>query len=109
MTFVPSISPSLQPCLEQVLDPEIGINIVDLGLVYLARERDRHIEVQMTLTSRACPMGRLVVDEVRNRIASRFPEATMVNVELVWDPVWNSDFINNAGRRALGRIPKGTF
>jgi metal-sulfur cluster biosynthetic enzyme len=109
MAFEPSISPSLQPCLEQVLDPEIGINIVDLGLVYLARERDRHIEVQMTLTSRACPMGRLVVDEVRDRIASCFPEAATVNIELVWDPAWTSDFINNAGRRALGRTPKGTF
>ena len=109
MTFEPSISPSLQPCLEQVLDPEIGINIVDLGLVYLARARDRHIEVQMTLTSRACPMGRLVVDEVRDRIASQFPQAATVSVELVWDPAWNSDFINNAGRRALGRTAKGTF
>lgn len=103
MRFEPNISPALQPCLEQVLDPEIGINIVDLGLVYLAQELGKRIEVQMTLTSRACPMGRLVVDEVRDRIASGFPEATMVNVELVWDPVWTSDFINAAGRRALGR------
>jgi metal-sulfur cluster biosynthetic enzyme len=109
MTFQPCISPALQPCLEQVLDPEIGINIVDLGLVYLAREQDRQIEVQMTLTSRACPMGRLVVDEVRDRIALGFPAATRVNVELVWDPVWTSDFINDAGRRALGRTPKGTL
>ena len=108
MAFEPSIAPSLLSCLEQVLDPEIGINIVDLGLVYLAQERDRHIDVEMTLTSRACPMGRLVVEDVRGRVASDFPTAT-VNVELVWDPPWNPDFINDAGRRALGRKPKGNL
>lgn len=109
MTFEPSIAPSLQPSPARVLDPEIGINIVDLGLVYLAQERDRHIDVQMTLTSRACPMGRLVIDEVRDQVASDFPAAVTVNIELVWDPPWNPDFINDAGRRALGRQPKGNF
>ena len=107
MTFEPNISPVLQPCLELVLDPEIGINIVDLGLVYLAREEDRQIEVKMTLTSRACPMGRLVVDEVRDRVASAFSDASRVSVELVWDPPWSPDFINDAGRRALGRSARG--
>ena len=101
MRFEPSISPALRACLEQVLDPEVGINIVDLGLGYLARAQGRQVDVEMTLTSRACPMGQLVLQEVRDRIASGFPQAAMVNVKLVWDPVWNPDFINEDGRRAL--------
>lgn len=101
------IDPSLAACLRGVLDPEIGVNIVDLGLVYLARRTSEHVEVRMTLTSRACPMGAMVIEDVRLRVSECFPEAARVDVELVWDPPWNPDFITDAGREALGRPSKG--
>ncbi len=101
------IDPDLAACLRGVLDPEIGVNIVDLGLVYLARRTSEHVEVRMTLTSRACPMGAMVVEDVRLRVSERFPEDARVDVELVWVPPWNPDFITDAGRQALGRPPKG--
>ncbi len=101
------IDPTLATCLRGVLDPEIGVNIVDLGLVYLARKAGEQVEVRMTLTSRACPMGAMVVEDVRMRVSQCFPEAARVDVELVWDPPWNPDFITDAGRSALGRPPKG--
>ena len=101
------IDPRLAACLSGVLDPEIGVNIVDLGLVYLARRASEQVEVRMTLTSRACPMGAMVVEDVRMRVSECFPEAARVDVELVWDPPWSPDFITDAGRGALGRPPKG--
>jgi metal-sulfur cluster biosynthetic enzyme len=101
------IDPDVAACLKGVLDPEIGVNIVDLGLVYLARKAGEHVEVRMTLTSRACPLGAIVVEDVRLRVSECFPEAARVDVELVWDPVWTPDFITDAGRQALGRPPRG--
>ena len=96
------IDPDLAECLRAVLDPEIGVNVVDLGLVYLARITDGHVEVQMTLTSRACPMGEMVLDDARMRVEACFPNAAQVDVELVWDPPWHQSMISADGRKKLG-------
>jgi metal-sulfur cluster biosynthetic enzyme len=93
----------LAECLRSVLDPEIGVNIVDLGLVYWARRTGEHVDVGLTLTSRACPLGALVIEDVRTRIADDLPQVARVDVELVWEPRWSPDLINAAGRQALGR------
>jgi metal-sulfur cluster biosynthetic enzyme len=103
----PNIDPMLAEHLRGVLDPEIGINIVDLGLVYSARKTNEAVEIRMTLTSRACPMGAMVVEDVRHTVAANYPGATRVDVELVWDPAWNPDLMSDAARLALGRPPTG--
>lgn len=90
--------------LRGVIDPEIGINIADLGLVYSAEEADGNIRVTMTMTTAACPMGGMLKDQARDAIKKRFPEAKSVNVELVWSPPWNAEMMSDEAKRKLGRL-----
>jgi probable FeS assembly SUF system protein SufT len=87
-------------------DPEIPINIVDLGLVYgVAVEPrvggGRQVTVKMTLTARGCPMAAMITEDARKRLLA-LPGAAEVNVDIVWDPPWNPSMISPAGRRRLG-------
>jgi metal-sulfur cluster biosynthetic enzyme len=100
------IDPELRDCLATVLDPEVGINIVDLGLVYSARQTPDCIDVSMTLTSRACPMGTMVVEDARDCIAQRFPRVRRVNINLVWEPSWVPAFISDRAQQLLGYSAK---
>jgi metal-sulfur cluster biosynthetic enzyme len=88
--------------LKAVNDPEIGINIVDLGLVYRAERRPEGIDVAITLTTPACPLGEMLVEETREALHRRFPDAASVHVELVWSPPWTPDRMSEAARRQLG-------
>ena len=75
--------------LRAVYDPEIGINIVDLGLVYdVIKDQEGGVKVEMTLTSPACPLGPVIIDQVQY-IAGRMPGVQDVNVEFVWKPTWD--------------------
>ena len=89
-------------CLRDVLDPEIGLNVVDLGLVYVARRRSTAIDVMLTLTSRACPLGELVLAQIRERLAQAYPGHEL-NVELVWTPPWTPSLITDRGYELMGR------
>lgn len=110
MTDSPThFDPRLTECLREVLDPEIGLNIVDLGLVYAATVSPGAIEVKLTLTSRACPLGEMVMGDVHEKIAASYPAAGRVNVELVWDPLWTPDLISDRGYELLGRTKTRTL
>ncbi|MEJ7693105.1 metal-sulfur cluster assembly factor [Daejeonella sp.] len=88
--------------LRMVIDPELGINIADMGLVYsvdIDREI-KQIQVEMTLSSTGCPMGTAIVGAVENMLNSHFSDH-IINVELVWQPAWSPDFISKAGRQQL--------
>lgn len=104
-----TLDPGLCDCLREVLDPEIGLNIVDLGLVIEARRSMEEVAVKLTLTSRACPLGELVISDVRERIAANYPRVARVNVELVWDPMWSPDLITDRGYELLGRTRTRTL
>lgn len=88
--------------LRKVMDPELGINIVDLGLVYFVERRSGSIQVDLTLTSRACPLGEHVIAEVREALSHDFPGCSDVIVRLVWEPSWHPDLVTEQGRRLLG-------
>jgi probable FeS assembly SUF system protein SufT len=92
--------------LKTCYDPEIPVNIVDLGLVYdLAIEKTpagRHtVEVKMTLTAPGCGMGPMIAEDARSKIAA-LPDVESAQVHIVWDPVWTSDMITTEGRQVLG-------
>ncbi len=91
--------------LRAVQDPEIGINIVDLGLVYEAVRTPQSIHVAITTTSAACPLGELLTNEATEILKARFPAASSVHVHLVFDPPWSPDRITEAGREQLGSWP----
>lgn len=86
-------------------DPEIPVNIVDLGLVYdlqiSGEEEARKVDVKMTLTAQGCGMGPVIADDAKTRIES-LPQVTEVSVEIVWDPAWNPKMMSDDGKKALG-------
>jgi metal-sulfur cluster biosynthetic enzyme len=88
--------------LRTVNDPELGINIVDLGLVYRAELRPEGIAVAMTMSTPTCPLSELMLEEARKALVARFPDARAIDVELVWDPPWSPDRMSAAARRQLG-------
>jgi probable FeS assembly SUF system protein SufT len=87
-------------------DPEIPVNIVDLGLIYdLSIEKTpsgaNAIDVKMTLTAPGCGMGPVIAEDARQKIAA-LPTVERAKVHIVWDPVWNPRMISEAGRKSLG-------
>ncbi|AWO00363.1 FeS assembly SUF system protein SufT [Chitinophaga alhagiae] len=90
--------------LHDVLDPEIGLNVVDLGLIYQLNfeEDSRKIFALMTLTTQFCPMGQSIADGVKNNLSACFPGYD-VELELVFDPPWNHEMISEEGQNFLNR------
>jgi metal-sulfur cluster biosynthetic enzyme len=88
--------------LYRVIDPEIGINIVDLGLVYFVDIDGTQVQVTMTLTTPGCPLHDSITAAVKDATRWFVPEATDVSVNLVWDPRWTPDMITERGRYELG-------
>jgi metal-sulfur cluster biosynthetic enzyme len=88
--------------LKNVYDPEIGVNIVDLGLVYdseIAENGD--VLVIMTLTSMGCPLGPVIVQEVNNALKD-IPEIGSTDVKIVWSPPWTPDLMTEEAKDELG-------
>ena len=88
--------------LKQVIDPELGLNVVDLGLVYRAERGPHGIEVTMAMTSPACPLGEMIVEEAKLALQTRFPDTASIQVELVREPAWTPDRMTEEGKRQLG-------
>ena len=92
----------VEAALASVFDPEIPVNIVDLGLIYGRRiGDDGAITVVMTLTAPGCGMGPVLVDDVKARLA-RIPNVTSVDVDLVFDPPWSREMMSEEAQLELG-------
>ncbi len=87
--------------LKSVIDPEIGLNIVDLGLVYDVQISEEMILIIMTLTTPGCPMHGSIVDWVQRIVSMSFPNK-LIDVQLVWEPRWTPDKMSEEARRQLG-------
>lgn len=88
--------------LELVLDPELGIDIVNLGLIYDIRfEQDGQTEIDMTLTTMGCPLADLITDQIYD-VMKAVPEVTKTDVKLVWTPAWSTEKLSRYARIALG-------
>ena len=90
----------LWSALSEVQDPEMPINLVDLGVIYGIDERDGVVEVDLTFTAMGCPASDFIVDDVRERLL-REDGVREVRVKVVWDPPWTSARMTQAGRDAL--------
>lgn len=88
--------------LKGVIDPEIGINIVDLGLVYNVTADNERLEVTMSLTTPACPMGNHLVEEAREAVERIVQHSLEVDVKLVWDPPWDPQMMSDKAKQLLG-------
>jgi metal-sulfur cluster biosynthetic enzyme len=86
---------------ENVIDPEIGVNVVDLGLVYEIEVKDGTAEITMTLTTPACPLGPYIDQEVRTAV-SDVPGIDNTKVNLVWTPPWDPSKMSEDAKLELG-------
>lgn len=93
----------IRAVLRDVTDPDSGIDIVDLGLVYGVELEGRVIRVRLTMTSPTCPLSGMIVDEVTTVLAHRFPRYR-IDVDLVWTPPWRPSMIAPVTRKELGLI-----
>lgn len=101
-----SVEDQVWAALKGCFDPEIPINIVDLGLIYDLRIEDgssdqKKVFVKMTLTAQGCGMGPVIAEDARTRI-QLLDEVEEAQVDIVWDPVWNPQMISDEGRKILG-------
>lgn len=91
----------IREMLKEVYDPELGVNIVDLGLVFDIRDLGDQIYVQMTLTTPGCPMHDTIVGGVKYVIEDQLGVA-VVDVDLVWEPRWSPEMMSPEAKRELG-------
>lgn len=94
--------------LKSVFDPEIPVNVVDLGLIYRIeieeiKEKGRVVFVDLTLTAPGCGMGPVIADDVKGKVLE-LPGVDEAEVEIVWDPPWTQDLISEEGKMELGLI-----
>ena len=99
----PTIETVREVIRQNVHDPEIGLNIVDLGLVYDVKVRDEKIvDVDMTLTSPGCPVGPQIIRGVQTYINQAYPDLDEINVHIVWTPMWSPDMMTQEAKDQLG-------
>jgi metal-sulfur cluster biosynthetic enzyme len=94
------VSERLWAALAEVQDPEMPVNLVDLGVIYDIAEQDGVVEVDLTFTAMGCPASDFILDDVRERLL-REDGVREVRVNVVWDPPWTTARMTQAGRDAL--------
>jgi metal-sulfur cluster biosynthetic enzyme len=97
----------VRSALKNVYDPEIGLDVVNLGLVYNIdiQDQGRRVDVDMTLTTPACPAGPQIIEQARREIGALrdvYQDLEEVNINLVWTPFWNPSMMSDEAREELG-------
>jgi len=92
----------VQQALHDVIDPEVGINIVDLGLVYGIEIDGRRAKITITMTTPACPLSEQIKRDINDRIFERCPGVERVVVDIVWNPPWGPEKMSPSAKEALG-------
>ncbi|NVJ52900.1 MAG: DUF59 domain-containing protein [Campylobacteraceae bacterium] len=86
-----------------VIDPEVGFNLVEMGLIYDASCNEKmEVLVTMTLSTKACPLHQLIVQWVEEAVLRELPEVKLASIELVWEPVWNISMAQEHVKEKLG-------
>jgi metal-sulfur cluster biosynthetic enzyme len=88
--------------ISTVIDPEVGFNLVEMGLIYDASSDDEgNVKVTMTLSTRACPLHQMILQWVKEAV-EKLPDVKDVDVEVVWEPEWNISMADDNVKKALG-------
>ena len=91
----------IKEALASVLDPEIGMSVVDLGFIYSIEINGGKVEIEMTLTTRGCPMHQMLSKQVEEVVKS-VDGVSEAKVDLVWDPPWTPRMMSDAAKKRLG-------
>ena len=98
----PELLPVVVQALESVVDPEVAMNIVDVGLVYGVKVADGRLDVDLTMTSAACPVTDIIVEDVEDALDKALPPDLKIHVELVWEPPWTPQRLSAEARSFMG-------
>lgn len=90
---------TVRQVLSQIIDPEVGASIVELGLIYGIHIRPREVTIDMTMTSPACPMGEMILDDIDQTLRHYLPEGVRSTIHMVWDPPWDPSKMSPALRQ----------
>ena len=94
-------APSIRSALKGVIDPEMALDVVELGLVYRIEAAPHVTRARITMTSAACPVTEYIVEEVGHALKAARPEVP-ADVELTWDPAWTPERMSDSARSAMG-------
>lgn len=97
-----ALRPRVEKALRNVVDPEMSVNIVELGLVYRVEARPAFARVRLTMTSAACPVAEVIMGDAYMELAAVLGEEADLDVELVWEPPWGPERMSERARSALG-------
>ncbi len=99
---IKKIEAEIDQLLYTVMDPEVELNIVDMGLIYsIVYDGDKGVEIKMTLSTPACPLGDVIMQNVKETVNNTFKDF-IIDVQLVFDPPWSADMISEEGKMKLG-------
>jgi metal-sulfur cluster biosynthetic enzyme len=87
--------------LSEVMDPELGVSLVDLGLIYDVNVAEDKVDVKMTLTAPGCPMHSIMRQNAQDRI-TKMEGVSEANVQIVWDPPWKPEMMSEKAKKQLG-------
>lgn len=93
---------NIRESLKEVIDPEVGVNIVDLGLVYEVKINPEEVYIEMTMTSPTCPLSGVITRNMDQILRKTFPDLGEMTIELVWDPPWSPEKMSDAAKNQLG-------
>lgn len=93
---------AIRSALRLVMDPEVGMNIVDLGLIYKIECEPGKVYIEMTMTSPACPLADMILDDIDSVLDPMLPPEVDIRVELVWDPPWTPERMAPEAREHFG-------
>lgn len=96
----------IRDILRQVIDPEVGMNIVALGLVYRVEVAADRVRIEMTMTSPACPMGEMIVGDAEAALDKALPANLRPDIQLVWEPLWEPSMMDEASKQHFGWTPE---
>lgn len=96
----PALQPAIEAALRRVVDPEMSLNIVDMGLVYGVDVSDGAVDVRLTMTSAACPVAELIIEDAYDQLLRAVPDRD-VNVQLCWEPPWGPERMTPRAREIL--------
>lgn len=98
----PELLGPVDQALRRVVDPEVAMNIVDVGLVYSVNVNDKRVHVRVTMTSAACPVADVIVGDIEQQLDRAVPADLLIQVELVWEPPWTPARLSDSAKRFMG-------
>lgn len=96
----------IRKALRKVVDPEVGANIVDLGLIYRIEIDAPQLLIEMTMTSPACPMGEMIVGDAEAALTKALPANLRPDIQLVWEPPWEPSMMDESSKQHFGWTPE---